>query len=163
MQCETSCVLIQQITSSGRIYKQQAATCIIQQHWTTSADTYHHYSATVNSIQHQLASHCNCGQLVTSQCNVPPKTLQYCNYHLTIHTHIQQHNPTCKVMYPHTTHHWIRYYLTTTYMNTHSCSSAPTYISWHQPAAQCYWQQQLMSWIIIHQQFEHPTAASNNL
>ena len=53
----TSYVLLQQTHST-------------QQHRTTSADTNQHHSATDNSIQQQLASHCNCEQHTTT-CNIP--------------------------------------------------------------------------------------------
>ena len=50
-------------------WQEHTATCIIQQHQTTSADTNQHQSATVNSIEEQLASHCKYGHPTTT-CNI---------------------------------------------------------------------------------------------
>ncbi len=135
MQCETSCVLIQ-ITSSGRIWKQQTATYIIQQHWTTSADTYNHHSATVNSIQHQLALHCYFGHPSTT-CNIPMQHETSCILiqQITSSGRISCHlAPTQCDCQQHTTTVSFKLQLWTSY-----------YISWHLPPPQCNCQQHTTS------------------
>ena len=126
----------------------------ILQQLTTTADTNQHHNLNDNSTTMWMTTckHISILQKLTATADInyandnskllqlkittaqnsnahtlPPKTLHTAIIILQQkdeYTHIQQHNPTCKIMYPHATHHWHRHYLTTTYSSTVQLTAA---------------------------------------